>query len=73
MSIQVGDGFQPAGDPPAIGTRNTVWVVSDVWSGADGLPYARLVRGDDRWSWKTVAVGALLDRRYYRRVAPAQP
>jgi hypothetical protein len=44
---------------------NIVWQVSSVFQGADGKPYAQLVRADDVSMRKTVAVSALVQRTHY--------
>jgi hypothetical protein len=43
-----------------------VWRVVQLFEGADGVAYARLVNGADPTLTKTVATGALLDRTLFR-------
>jgi hypothetical protein len=46
-----------------------LWVLEQVWQGADGITYARLVKGADATEKKTVAAAVLQDRRQFIRVA----
>lgn len=45
-----------------------VWEVVSVFVGTDGMPYAGIVRVDDRTMRKTVAVAALAGGTQYQRV-----
>lgn len=45
-----------------------VWEVISVFVGTDGMPYAGIVRVDDRTMRKTVASGALSGNTQYQRI-----
>lgn len=53
------------------GARGPEWQVVSVAQRNDGLTYAMLAMSRDPSEHKTLAVGALLDRRMYRLVADA--
>ena len=58
--VQVNDRFVRAGDPP-----DRVWVVTRLWTTADGLPHARL-KGESRdGETRIISVSALTDRHFY--------
>lgn len=43
----------------------TRWRIDQVYEGSDGIIYARLHRRGERSSIKTLALGAVMDRRRY--------
>jgi len=68
-SVTLEDHFVSAGRS-AIGCGIAgVWRVIQLFEGADGVPYARLVNAADRTLTKTVATGALLDRTLFRHAS----
>jgi hypothetical protein len=44
------------------------WLVVNLTQDAEGIPHARLVRGDDATEVKMISVSALKDNRLYRLV-----
>lgn len=66
-AVALEDHFVNAG-PSAIGPGSAgVWRVVQLFEGADGVAYARLVNAADRSLTKTVATAALLDRSLFRQ------
>jgi hypothetical protein len=45
---------------------SALWVVVDLTQDAEGMPHARLVRGDDATVVKMIAVSALKDTKLYK-------
>src|SRR5579871_2778627 len=65
-SVTIEDHFVSAGRS-AIGCGIAgMWRVIQLFEGADGVAYARLVNAADQSLTKTVATGALLDRNLFR-------
>lgn len=52
------------------GQRGTVWEVQSVRDTPDGIPHAVLRQADQEKERKSIAVGVLLDRRFYEPVEP---
>lgn len=47
---------------------SALWVVVDLTQDAEGIPHARLVRGDDPTVVKMISVSALKDSKLYKLV-----
>jgi hypothetical protein len=63
--VEIGQRFYNA-HLSAFGTPLQItWVVQQAWVGADGIPYARLVKESDRTQKKTVSARILEDRRHF--------
>jgi hypothetical protein len=45
---------------------SALWVVVDLTQDAEGIPHARLVRGDDATVVKMISVSALKDTKLYK-------
>ena len=68
-SVALEDHFVNAG-PSAIEPGIAgVWRVVQLFEGADGVAYAKLVNAADRSLTKTVAAAALLDRTLFRHAS----
>lgn len=60
--VAVGQRYRKS-DAPLI-----VWEVVSLFTGTDGMPYAGIVRADDRTMRKTVAAAALERGPQYQRI-----
>ena len=52
-----------------LGRPGEVWIVEQVFTGTDALPYARLVSGADPSRHKTLSLAVLSDQRQFLPVA----
>lgn len=52
------------------GPRGTLWEVQSVHDTVDGIPHAVLRRANQATERKSIAVGVLLDPRFYEPVGP---
>ena len=68
-SVAIEDHFVNAGRSAIESGMAGVWRVVQLFEGADGVPYARLVNAADRSLTKTVATAALLDRSLFRHAS----
>jgi hypothetical protein len=64
--VTLEDRFVSAGRSAIGRSIAGVWRVVQLFEGADGVPYARLVNAADQTLTKTVATDALLDRTLFR-------
>jgi len=53
-----------------LGQRGTLWEVQSVHDTVDGIPHAVLRRANQATERKSIAVGVLLDPRFYEPVGP---
>jgi hypothetical protein len=68
LDLEVGQRYRNA-RLPAFGTSlQIVWLLEQVWQGADGITYARLVKDADATEKKTASAGVLQDRRQFIQV-----
>jgi|GEM_PF-1943971 len=57
-------------DRTVFGQPGALWEVQSVHDTADGIPHAVLRRADQASERKSIAVGVLLDRRFYEPAGP---
>jgi hypothetical protein len=62
--IEPGQRFRPT-EPQMFGTRAPEWEVAEVFTGSDGMPYARIRRVGSTHDVKTVSQAILRDKRRY--------
>lgn len=62
--IRIGQIYQPT-EATFLGTRTLVWTVTALYTGTDGLAYARLVNAADPTMTKTLGVDVLADPRRF--------
>ena len=69
FDLELGQRYRNARSS-AFGTPlQIIWVLEDVWNGADGITYARLMKHGDATEKKTVSTAVLQDRRQFVRLA----
>jgi hypothetical protein len=66
-SVEAGEQYRDS-LPGLFGALGIVWVVQDVFTGSDGMIYARLASAADTSQRKTLSVAVLGDRRRFVRV-----
>ena len=62
--VRVGQAYLPS-DATYLGNRTLVWTVTALYTGTDGLLYAKLVNALDSSLTKTLGVDALTDPRRF--------
>ena len=63
-SVEVGQRYRSR-DSHFLGRAGDVWVVEDLFTASDAMPYAKLAAEADPSLSKTLSIAALIDRRRF--------
>ena len=68
LDLEVGQRYRNARLSAFGAPLQIVWMLEQVWQGADGITYARLAKDVDATAKKTVSAAVLQDRRRFIQV-----
>jgi hypothetical protein len=72
IEVQVGQRYRAVGTS-FLGSPNATWVIDAIFTGADSMPYARLVSVSDPTLRKTLSFDVLMDPKRYLLDPPSAP